>query len=337
MPKKDIIVIGASAGGIDPLRKLISKLPKDFGASIFVVVHTAPDGPGLLGEILGFASDLPTANATDREKIERGRVYVAPPDHHLLIEDSIVRLARGPKENRFRPAIDPLFRSAAKEYGSRVIGIVMSGGLDDGTSGLWSIKEAGGTAIVQDPADAFASSMPESALKHVSVDHCLPASDIAPLLISLVNKEVEEKGVKEMSEITDIEIRIAKEDNSMEIGIEKIGEPSSFTCPECHGSLLQLVEGGRVRFRCHTGHAFSIDSLLSSLSEWIEESLWSSIRSIEESVRLMRHIAEHSRENGGISDIFLKKAEEAQDQADSVRDVVFKHQALNEIKEGAAD
>lgn len=324
MQKKDIIVIGASAGSIEPLRMLAGGLPKDFHASIFVVLHTSPQGPGILAEILDRAGPLPAVYAIDKEHIQRGRIYVAPPDYHMLVESESVRLSRGPKENMFRPAVDPLFRSAAQVYGPRVIGVILSGGLDDGTSGLWAIKQLGGTTVVQDPKEASNPSMPENAMRYVKVDHCIPASEIAPLLVRLAETPAGE-GVYKVSEEMEIEIRVAKEDNSVESGIEQLGQPSSYTCPECHGALLQLAEGDRVRFRCHTGHAYSADSLLAALTEWIEDSLWNSIRSIEESVRLLNHMADHLHvmNNERESEQLLKKAQEAQRQADLVRQAVF--------------
>jgi len=177
---KDIIVIGASAGGIEPIRTILRALPIDFTGSLFIVVHTSPDSPGVLHSIFDSAGPLPAQAARTGERIVPGRVYVAPPDRHLIIEPGKMCLTVGPKENRFRPAVDPLFRSAAQTYGPRVVGIILSGGLDDGTAGLWAIKQLGGTTLVQDPAGAWAPSMPQSAIQHVRVDHVLQIEEIAP-------------------------------------------------------------------------------------------------------------------------------------------------------------
>lgn len=336
MATKEIVVIGASAGGIEALRTLAAGLPKDFPASVFVVLHTSPHAPGLLGDILNRAGTLPAANAVDGERIQPGRIYVAPPDFHLLVEPGVVRVTRGPKENRFRPAVDPLFRSAAQVYGPRVVGVILTGGLDDGTSGLWAIKQLGGTAIVQDPHDALIPSMPLSAMNQVKVDYCLPATEIAPLLARLTIAPAEEEGAYGMPDEMNIEIKIAKEDRPLDSGIRKLGAPSIFTCPDCHGTLLQLEEGGRVRFRCHTGHAFSANSLLAEITEGIENSLWSTIRSIDEGVMLMRHMAEHIRAAGNgdpaTAEQFLKKAEEADRRSNVVRQAVFEHENLSEDK-----
>jgi two-component system chemotaxis response regulator CheB len=334
LPKKDIIVVGASAGGIEALRVLVGGLPKDFKASLFVVVHTAPQSPGILDQILARAGSLPATNAVDKAAIEPGRIYVAPPDYHLLIEPGVVRVTKGPKENRFRPAVDPLFRSAAQVYGPRVVGIILTGGLDDGTAGLWAVKQLGGTAIIQDPEDAIAPSMPTSAMRHVKVDYSLPLGEIAPLLVRLTNTPAEKEGVYPMPEEMEIEISIAKEVQAIGAGIKNIGVPSSYACPECHGVLLQMKEGDRIRFRCHTGHAYSSDSLLADITERIDESLWSSIRSLEEGVMLMRHLARHmsEHENGDSAEQFIRKAEEAQHRANLVRQAVMDHEKLSESK-----
>jgi len=334
LPEKDIIVIGASAGGIDALRLIVKDLPLDLAASIFVVLHTAPQSPGILDQILSRAGALPATNAIDKEPIQPGHIYVAPPNHHLLIESERVRVTKGPRENRFRPAVDPLFRSAAQTYGARVVGVILTGGLDDGTAGLWAVKQLGGTAIVQDPEDAIAPSMPASAQRHVEVDYCLPVAEIAARLVRLTGTHAEEKGAQQVQNEMDIEIKIAKENEALSAGVRNLGEPSSYACPECHGVLLQLKEADRIRFRCHTGHAYSADSLLAEITEKIDESLWSSIRSIEEGVMLLRNMAQHMREHAlnDSAEHLQTKALEAQQRADLVRQVVMDHEKLSKAK-----
>lgn len=326
MPTKDIIVIGASVGGIEALKTIVGGLPQDFPASLFVVLHISPDSPGVLSDILDRAGTLPAANALDTERIKSGRIYVAPPDRHLIIEPNRVRLTRGPKENRFRPAVDPLFRSAAQVYGPRVIGLILTGFLDDGAAGLWAVKRLGGTAIVQDPQDALADSMPRSALRQVEADHCLPVAEIASLLVRLTQNAMAEKGRLEVPEELEIEVRIAAEETALETGVLKLGEPSKYACPECHGVLLQLNQENRTRFRCHTGHAYSADSLLAEISENIEDSLWNSIRAIEERVLLLRHMAEHlpEDENEQTAENYLARAREAERRAGIVRQALGK-------------
>ena len=322
--QKEIIVIGTSAGGLEALRVLVAGLPEDLAASVFVVLHTSADSPGLLAAILERAGRLPATNAIDGDRIRPGCIYVAPPDHHMIIEPGVVRVTRGPKENRFRPAIDPLFRSAAQVYGPRVVGVILTGYLDDGTAGLWMVKQLGGTAVVQDPDDALVNSMPLSALRHVEVDYCIPLAEIAPLLVRL-SSEVVEEGVYEVPEETRIEVSIAKAEQALEAGVMRLGEPSNYACPECHGVLLQLKEENRIRFRCHTGHAYSLESLVAEIDVAIEESLWSAIRSVEEKVLLMQHLAEHVKESerGTTAERFLKLAEVARRRTHLVRQAVM--------------
>lgn len=335
MLKRDIIVIGTSAGGVEALKKLAGALPRDLKAAVFIVLHVAPYSLGILPEILEREGPLPVANAKDWEPIEQGRIYVAPPDRHMLLdENGYVRITRGPRENRFRPAVDPLFRSAAHAFGPRVVGVVLTGWLDDGTAGLWAVKERGGVAVVQHPDDATAPAMPLNAIKRVEVEHILPLKEIGPLLARLADAPSGEEGDYPVSEEMETEVKIARENNALESGIMKWGEPSIYACPECHGVLLQLKEGGGIRFRCHTGHAYSVDSLLAEFTEKTEESLWSAIRAIEEGVILMRSLAGHygERHDGADAQDLLRRAEEAQERAEAVRQVVMSHEQLSKIK-----
>lgn len=338
MQRRNIVVVGASSGGVDALKELAAALPRDLRAAVFVVLHVAPYSLGILPEILERAGPLPASNARDWERIEPGRIYVAPPDHHMTVERSgYVRVTRGPRENRFRPAVDALFRSAAHAFGPRVVGVVMTGWLDDGTAGLWAVRERGGATVVQHPEDSVAPAMPLNAVRHVEVEHVVPLKEIAPLLVRLTETEAAEEGDYPVSEEMELEVKIAREDNALESGIMNWGEPSVYACPECHGVLLQLKEGGNVRFRCHTGHAYSVDSLLAEFTEKTEESMWSAIRAIEEGVLLMRDLARHFSEqhNGADAEALLLKADESQRRADVVRRAVMSHENLS--REKAAD
>jgi two-component system, chemotaxis family, protein-glutamate methylesterase/glutaminase len=323
--RNDIVVIGASAGGIDAIRTILAALPPDFPGSIFIVVHTSPDAPGVLHTIFGRSSPLAVVVPENEERIVPGRVYVARPDHHLIIEPGRVRLTRGPKENRFRPAVDPLFRSAAQTYGPRVVGIILSGGLDDGTSGLWTVKQLGGTAIVQDPEEAWAPSMPQSAIHNVRVDHVLRVAEIAPLLERLATAPADAmEGDRVVPEDVRIEIDIAKENNAREAGVLKLGNPSKYACPECHGVLLQVKDAVPPRFRCHTGHAYTLETLLADMDEAIEDALWNAIRALEERVMLIRHAATHAGDvHEGNGDDLVSRADETQRRADLVRQAVL--------------
>ncbi|MEO5684890.1 MAG: chemotaxis protein CheB [Chitinophagaceae bacterium] len=293
-----VIVIGASAGGLDALKKIIAGLPHDFPHAIFVVWHLAPSSTSMLPVILNKLNTLPAAHAIDNEPLIGGRIYVAPPDRHLVIEKNLVRVTRGPKENMFRPAIDPLFRSAAYYHRERVTGIILSGAMDDGTAGLWNIKYRGGFTIVQEPDEAEEPSMPANALRAVQVDLRLPAAAIAgalqgnfsaPQKISfelIPDENLPENG----SELTEIAVALEKEIPYEDI--MALGQASRLSCPECHGVLSAIQESGRSRFRCHTGHAYSANSLLAGVGDAIEISLWNSLRAAEEKLFLLNMIGD---------------------------------------------
>src|SRR5262245_2421962 len=237
MPGHDIIVIGASAGGVEALQELARGLPSNLPAAVFIVLHIPSAGPSLLPKILNTSGPLRARHAVNGESIERGRIYVAPPDHHLLVERERMRVVRGPKENRARPAADPLFRSAAHAYGTRVVGVVLSGLLDDGTAGLADIKRRGGLTVAQDPEEALYPGMPRSAVENVALDHCLPVAGIDPLPGQLAAVQAKDDSVYPMSEILKVEARIARSEESDMEDVEKIGKLSAFTCPECKGAL----------------------------------------------------------------------------------------------------
>lgn len=334
MALRNIIVIGASAGGFEALKKLVGGLPKDLGAAVFVVWHLSANAHGVLPSVLEKAGSLPAAHGVDGEEIMPGRIYVAPPDHHLLIEENRVRVTKGPKENRFRPAVDTLFRSAAYSCGTRVIGVILSGALDDGTAGLWTIKHRGGTAIVQEPADAEFSSMPESALREVNVDYSVPVSEMADLLIRLTSEEISEEREISMDEIkkTEIEVRIAAEESGFEVGVMSLGDISPYTCPDCHGVLIKIKDGKINRFRCHTGHAYSAVTLLANVTERIEDSMWGAMREMEESIMLLREMSRHFAESNQtpMAELFSQKAVEAENRVKLIRKVVLEHEQLSE-------
>jgi two-component system chemotaxis response regulator CheB len=277
-----------------------------------------------LPEILTRSGHLRAVNARDQQRLEPGLIYVAPPDCHLLVEPGKVRVTRGPRENRFRPAIDPLFRSAATAYGPATIGVILTGNLDDGAAGLWIVKQLGGIAVVQDPADAMFPSMPAHALSRVDVDYSVPSAEIGPLLAKLVAQPAEAREGPPVPEHVDVEVKIANEENPREAGLERLGEPSPYTCPECHGVLLQLQEGGRIRFRCHTGHAYSVDSLLADINEGIEQAMGVAVRALEEGSLLMKQMADHFTEHhgNGATDRLATSAGQAHRHSDAIRSLL---------------
>jgi two-component system chemotaxis response regulator CheB len=307
-----LVVIGASSGGIEALTTLVRVMPANVGAAICVVNHTAPDAPAILHQILARAGTLPATLAKTGDRLRHGHVYVAPPDHHLLIEPGVLCLSRGPRENRFRPAIDPLFRSAAQVYGPRVIGVVLTGNLDDGAAGLWAIRQLGGIAVVQDPATAMYSSMPTHALRRVPGAHVAPLEQLGPLLCQLVATSVHDEVVAPLGHL-EVEVRIAKDEPPLQAGVMDLGSPSLFTCPECHGALLKIEEDSHARYRCHTGHAYSMASLVAAVSERIDDALGNAERALQEGALLIRH-----RADGCDPDIDRNQVEGLRAQADEL-------------------
>jgi two-component system, chemotaxis family, protein-glutamate methylesterase/glutaminase len=329
MAKRDIIVIGASLGGVETLCKLVSAIPSDIEAAIFIVLHTSPNHPSILPTLLQEAGILPASHAVDGEEFKLGHIYVAPPNHHLLLERDHLHVVIGPKENHSRPAVDPLFRSAAYIYGPRVIGVVLTGNLNDGTSGLWSIKSRDGIAIVQDPEEAISPSMPTSAMQYVKVDYCLPVLDIASLLVQLSKETVKEEGDYNMSDNLELEINIVKQnmDSDELLGtIEKLGKRAIYTCPECNGNMWELQEEEMKRYRCHVGHAFTAETLLSLQSEQLEGAIWSAVRSMEERILLIRQLANYARRQNNelLANNYEKEAKKMEEQQDLLKQFVVK-------------
>jgi two-component system, chemotaxis family, protein-glutamate methylesterase/glutaminase len=299
MPGHHIIVIGSSAGGVDALTKLVNQLPANLPASIFTVLHIPARSPSLLPDILSRSGPLPAIHPTDGEEITNGRIYIAPPDQHLLIEQGYVHIVRGPRENRHRPAIDPTFRSAALAYGQRVVGVILTGALGDGTAGLLAIKQCGGIAVVQDPQDALYPSMPLSALANVQVDYMVPLAVIGPLLMRLVAEQVEEKEVYPLSgELKEMVLAEMKPNTSSISNSNRAGTPSAFSCPECGGVLWELQDGELLRFQCRVGHAFSVESVLDAQAEQLEAALWMALKTLEEHASLSNWIAMRTRARG---------------------------------------
>ncbi|WP_289014353.1 chemotaxis protein CheB [uncultured Methylobacterium sp.] len=295
-----IVVVGASAGGVSALQDFVAGLPADLNAAVFIVLHVPPYARSQLAEVLDRSGPLPAVQAHDGEEIHNRQIYVASPDCHLLVEDRRIGVKHGPKENRHRPAIDVLFRSAAYSHRDRVIGILLSGMLNDGTSGLWSIKQLGGTTIVQDPREAAFADMPRNALEHVGSDHILPAGEIGRLVARLVNQRPGKPSEvpEELADRMEVEIAVAASQNAFQKGLMRYGEVTAFTCPECHGALMKITEGPNTRFRCHTGHAFTAEALLSGLTETAEEALWNAQRALEEGVMLLDGMARQLTEQG---------------------------------------
>lgn len=309
MAKKDIIVIGGSAGSHLPLRQILSELPADLPASIFIATHVPSHSSGYLSEALETTSKLRVARAVDGQPVERGCVYVAVPDHHMLVIDGTVRLGNGPRENMARPAIDPLFRSAAISYGPRVIGVVLSGMLNDGSSGLAAIKACGGTTIIQHPLDASEDQMPLAALEVVEPDRVAIASDLAGVLAEIVAEDAG-RGLQ-CPESLHLEVEIA---GGARLGAEtlrKIADPSALSCPDCQGVLSEVRGEEPLRFRCQIGHAYTAE-VLDSRAQQVDEAMRVALRVMEERVTLVSRMAEDARQAGRntVAELYESRAEE---------------------------
>jgi two-component system, chemotaxis family, protein-glutamate methylesterase/glutaminase len=316
-PKK-IVLLGGSAGAIEAICTILRTIPPDIPAAFFVVIHLNPTVPSLLAGILARRIQLRVAEGFDNTVIEAGTVYVAPPDQHLTIHEDRVRLGRGPRENGFRPAVDPLFRSAAASIGEGVIGVVLTGNLDDGTTGLIAIKQHGGIAIVQDPAEALYPSMPASAIQEAPVDYVLPVSAIGDRIVALVN----ESRVQSISIARDVTPDIAiGGDMPLSHSERENGHPANLGCPDCGGTLWELKEGELTRYRCRVGHAFSDEALLAAQNESLETALWTAFRALEELHEQAKRIAERMAKRGHkvVADRFTKQAEDARRRSAIVR------------------
>jgi two-component system, chemotaxis family, protein-glutamate methylesterase/glutaminase len=292
---RDIIVIGASLGGIEALRVLVGGLPEDLPAAVFIVQHLAPESPSVLAHVLSRSAAVPISTAGNDEPIDRGRVVVAPPDHHLILQPGRMRIVRGPNENRHRPAVDPLFRSAAASYGPRVIGVLLTGALDDGVAGLGAIKAAGGLAMVQDPDDCVAPSMPRSAIERVAVDRVLPVAELAEALVQTARSPV---GMPLGDPPSDVETRLATGERVSTTEVDKLGSVSVFTCPDCHGPLWEIPDGAGLRYRCYLGHAFSQVHLEAAQAQQRERALWIALHAVQEQAEWYRRLAKRFQDSG---------------------------------------
>lgn len=331
MQQHDIIVIGGSAGSFEPLKTILASLPAEFPASILVVVHLSPDYPSLLENQLSRWSRLPASHPADKEAIRRGHIYVARPDFHLTVEPGRMRVLRGARENRHRPAIDPLFRTAARVYGPRVIGVVLSGWLDDGSTGLYAVQQRGGLTIVQDPSEAASPEMPQRALAYATPHYVLRTQDIASSLVNLAGSDQEEivMSNKESRKDPDPSSGTGEPDVNLHVSYfdEGEGTPSVFACPECHGVLWELQDGDLVRFRCRVGHSYGSDSLAQELSQASEAALWAAMRALEEKAAMQRRVADSMNSNRTITNRLRDQSSSDEGNARLIRDMIFQRDA----------
>jgi two-component system chemotaxis response regulator CheB len=317
--RHDIVVVGASAGGVEALRRLIGSLDADFDGSMFVVLHLPTNAHSALPAILGRAGRLPVRHAVDGDVPERGHIYVAPPDAHLLLKPQRMQLLKGPTENGHRPAIDPLFRSAAESYGSRVIGIVLSGVLDDGTNGLLAIAARGGLTVAQEPDDALYPAMPLRAIDNVPIDVVASAEEIGQTMLRLVGTaRPPDFGVPGV--LDDVTERALEGNDALEMH----GRPSRFTCPDCGGSLWDAGPEEPGKFRCRVGHSWTTIGLLEQQAVTLEQALWTALRALSERADLARRLRDQAaaRNHAHGREIFARQLEEYETRAEIIRDVL---------------
>src|SRR5262245_7514032 len=315
---RDLVVVGASAGGVDALLQLVRDLPAGFGGAVFIVLHLAEGSITALPQILGRESALPVrAGSIEPEPVQPGTITVAPADHHLVIEDGVVRAATGPKINRHRPSVDVLFHSAARSYGRRVVGVVLTGSLFDGTLGLRAIKRHDGAAIVQ--AGAAHEGMPSSAMQHVDVDAYLPIQEIAGALTMFVGTRGDDMTPDEAVPVNELEAGF-----DLTSVQESPSGPTVFRCPECGGAMWELEDGTANGYVCHVGHAYSADSMLTATDDEVERALWTAIRMLEEKAELVSRLSERMRRGGNVRSgaRFGARAEDALHQARVIRSVL---------------
>lgn len=322
--KRDIAAVGASAGGVEALIQLVRGLPEHLPAAVLVVLHLPTDATSALPHILSRSGPLPASHACDAERIQHGHIYVAPPDHHMLVDDGTIHLTRGPKENGHRPAVDPLFRSAAQSYGDRVVGVVLSGTLDDGAAGLVAIKMNGGLSVVQSPDDAIFAGMPSAALTADHVDYAAAVSEIGPLLARLAQEPGEARREIAVSDGIRWESRVVQPEGRAPGLHTPPGAPSVYSCPECHGTLWEANEGALLHFRCRVGHAFSAESLLSQQRDYLDTALRIALRALEEQAAFARRLGRRAREaeHGLAARRFETQAREAEQSAGILRAIL---------------
>lgn len=317
MTNRDVIVVGASAGGVEALRAMAAGLPPDLPASVLVVLHMPRTAPSALPRILERSGPLPARGAFDGEPLVPGRIYVAPPDRHLLLLDHRVRLSRGPTENGHRPAIDPLFRSAARAAGARTIAVVLSGSRDDGAVGAQAVARAGGLVVIQDPREALHPMMPQAVLARVEPDHVSAAAALGPLLGKLAAASVPVRPEGEPDPLLDAEVAIG---DFRPLTTDRIvSAPPVFGCPSCGGGLYELETWPQPRYRCRVGHAWSPESLMEEQATETEGALWTALRALEEKAALSRKMAETGRTD---SRTFGRLAEDTEEAAGLIRDLL---------------
>src|SRR5262245_31715750 len=328
MGTRDLLVIGGSAGGVEALVFLARNFPSDFPAAVVVTIHLPPQGGSVLDELLTSVGPLPAAFAAEHDRMRNGFIYIAPADRHLIVEGDFFTLGLGPRENSSRPAIDPMMRSAALCCGSRAIGVVLTGTLGDGASGLWAIDQCGGTTIVQDPDDAAFPDMPANALNRLRPDHIVKLSEMPQLLTRLVTQPAGK--TMPVPPSIGFEVAIARGGHAAIEQMDLVGKRSGFACPDCHGAMWEIDEGDLVRYRCHVGHTYTADLMALALDDNLRRALGSALRAMEERRSLAGNLQDQAERKGQsrLASSWAHRSREFQRELDVIRDAIMR---LDEI------
>lgn len=325
---RNIIVIGASSGGISAIKEVINGLPQNINAAVVVVIHVSiHSNCDTIASILQNYTSLTCVVASNGVTLQKGYLYLAPAGHQLMLKEDIILLTHGPYENKYRPAIDVLFRSAAVYYGNRVIGVILTGLLDDGTSGMYAIKKSGGLCIVQDPSDASFPDMPKSVLNKIEVDYILPVTEIAEAILSFLAVPLPPR--VPISKEIEIEVQIVENMVTNDSGLKIIGDKSDFVCPDCGGELYTLKEEPITRYRCYTGHVYNEKALDEIQDQKLEESIWISIRMLEEKANLMQLMSSRSHNDQSRVKNYQERIAKIKQHIDSLKSFLFFFNDLN--------
>jgi two-component system, chemotaxis family, protein-glutamate methylesterase/glutaminase len=322
MGNRDVLAVGTSAGGVEALIFLAKRLPRDFPASVLVTIHLPSHLRSALDEVLTHAGVLPASFANDGQRIKKSHIYIAPPDRHLLLDEDRISLGSGPRENNARPAIDPMLRAAAVCCGSRAIGVVLTGTLGDGASGLWAINQCGGITVVQDPKDAAFPEMPLSALNRAKPDHVVSLADMPALLGSLAHQPTGE--APRVPRSIRHEVEIARNGRSSMDAMDGLGRRSVLSCPDCGGVMWEIDEDDVVRYRCHVGHTYTAELMSMALDDALRRALASALRALEERVALARKLHKQAIDSGHrlLADNWAQKTREFEREMDVIRDSI---------------
>ncbi|MBV8751249.1 MAG: chemotaxis protein CheB [Hyphomicrobiales bacterium] len=339
MANRDVLAIGTSAGGVEALIFLAKRFSREFPAAVLITIHLPSHSRSVLDELLSNAGPLPAQFARNGEVARKGRIYIAPPDRHLLLDGEKVSLGEGPRENNARPAIDPMLRSTALCCSGRAIGVVLTGSLGDGASGLWAIRQAGGIAVVQDPKDAAFAEMPMTALNRAKPDHVVALADMPLLLEKLVHQPAGE--TRPLPRSIRYEVEVARTGIGNMEQMDAIGRRAVLACPDCGGVMWELDEEDLIRYRCHVGHTYTAEVMSVALDENLRRALASALRALEERVALARKLYRQAIAGGHrlLAETWADKSREFEREMDVIRASIRRMDriaAADDLKEARA-